>query len=162
LKHNNSDSQKIFKNCLKNLNKVSLWLRYLDFCLNTDSISWEDIIKEYKTSMTRISKKEESWTLREEFLEKVAQKYNLERIREVYNITISMTGISQKFFEKCIELEKSQPKPDVIYIRKLYDKVLADFGYDAEDLWLDYIQFETLNNEFKKASDLHWKAKKKI
>jgi hypothetical protein len=44
-------------------------------------------------------------------------------------------------------------------LQKVYNHL---YCLKVQDLWLDYIQFETSNMEFKKASDLHWKAKKSL
>jgi len=154
----------LFQTCLavvRNEFLVDIWLKYLDYCLS-QGFSWKDVVKVYHLGIAKVATKDEhSAKLREEFLNKISH-LDIEKMRDVYQITLMTPPITLSFFEKCVQREKSQTKPDIDRIRQIYDRALNDFGTTAEDTWLDYIMWETENKEFKRVSNLHWKAKKML
>lgn len=79
--------------------------------------------------------------------------------------TVQFPPTPLSFLLKCLEICKQQVKADPNVgnknkLREWYALTLSRFGKVCDDLWLEYIDFENENREFKKAASLYWKAKK--
>ncbi len=70
------------------------------------------------------------------------------------------------YYKLCIQIEKSLPQRDIKRVRSLYDRCLSapdKFAKQDDDIWIEYINWELNDNkEFKRASEIHWKAKKSL
>src|SRR5690349_20584262 len=99
---------------------------------------------------TTFSKEQEK--LRIDFLKDFSLNHNLEDTRKLYQICFSFPPVSEEFYRECIEIEKSSSTPDKQIIHNLYSKATETYGKVAEDLWLEFISWETNNNDFTTSS----------
>jgi len=73
-----------------------------------------------------------------------------------------MTTVSLSYLKQCLQIEAVSSILDINRIRELYERAVSNFGQTNEDMWIEYIQWEYLHDEGKKASTLFWKAKKTV
>ncbi|KAJ3436897.1 u3 small nucleolar RNA-associated protein 6 [Anaeramoeba flamelloides] len=77
---------------------------------------------------------------------------------------INFAGISLNFLQNCVNFERMQIKDQstIIFLRKLFEYGIDRFGKNSDIIWNNYIEFENENEEFKRSSQLYWKAMKTL
>jgi len=152
------DLKKEFQRCRSVCKEdVSYWHMYLDASLLDSEQSYRETFQLVLETPSNIKN-----NFLPAYLKYLNAAKEMKAVRKLYS-SLFQEKVNVEFWSCCIEVEKSQESPNLQRIRKLYEKLIEDYGSDRTDIWLSYVEFEKQQDkDVERMGVIHNKAIKRL
>lgn len=144
---------------VKEKESLSVWKLGVEWLSICDP---EKLLDFFEKGMNR--DKDVSLPLKEMYLEAMALRKGVEEARDLYKKFKKMGPLSLQLIKKIITIENGQLKPSIKLMRSYNEDAVKEFGSCNIDVWLDYLNFETIfgSSNPNICSMIHWRAMKTL